>query len=63
MVRGALTTLVAVLAIDHLDLGDSGVGLLGSAIGIGGLERHVSGARKLAADIVIAFAHRSDLLM
>ena len=37
MVRGALTTLVAVLAIDHLDLGDSGVGLLGSAIGIGGL--------------------------
>lgn len=37
MVRGALTTLVTVLAIDELGLGDSGVGLLGSAIGVGGL--------------------------
>jgi hypothetical protein len=32
--------LVTVLAIDVLALGDSGVGLLGSAIGVGGLVVH-----------------------
>lgn len=36
-VRGALTTFLTVLAIDVLGLGDSGVGLLGAAIGVGGL--------------------------
>ena len=49
-VRGALTTLVAVLAIDELGLGDSGVGLLGSAIGVGGLVG--------AAGVLAAGAHR-----
>lgn len=50
MVRGALTTLVTVLAIDELGLGDSGVGLLGSAIGVGGLVG--------AAGVLAAGTHR-----
>ena len=36
-VRGALTTYLAVLAIDTLAMGEPGVGLLGAAIGLGGL--------------------------
>jgi predicted MFS family arabinose efflux permease len=36
-VRGMLTTLIVVAAIQLLDLGDSGVGLLNAAVGLGGL--------------------------
>ena len=36
-VRGALTTYLAILSIEVLGLGESGVGLLGAAIGFGGL--------------------------
>jgi len=36
-VRGALTTYLAVLAIDTLAMGEPGVGLLGAAMGVGGL--------------------------
>jgi Major Facilitator Superfamily/Cyclic nucleotide-binding domain len=58
VVRGALTTYLAVLAIEVLDLGDSGVGLLGTAIGVGGilgalgtLSRH---GRRLAPLFAVA---------
>jgi MFS family permease len=37
IVRGALTTYLAILAIEVLGLGDPGVGLLGAAIGLGGI--------------------------
>ena len=37
LVYGALTVLVAVLALDLLDLGPEGVGFLNAAIGAGGL--------------------------
>lgn len=36
-VRGALTTFLTVLAIDALGMGEAGVGLLGAAMGVGGL--------------------------
>ena len=36
-VRGMLTTLIVVASIQLLDLGDSGVGLLNAAVGLGGL--------------------------
>jgi MFS family permease len=36
-VRGMLTTLIVVASIQLLDLGDSGVGILNAAIGLGGL--------------------------
>jgi MFS family permease len=36
-VRGMLTTLIVVASIELLDLGDSGVGLLNAAVGLGGL--------------------------
>ena len=36
-VRGALTTFIAILAIEVLGMGDAGVGLLGAAIGAGGI--------------------------
>jgi MFS family permease len=36
-VRGALTTFLAVLAIEVLGMGDGGVGILGAAIGLGGI--------------------------
>jgi MFS family permease len=36
-VYGALTVLTAVLALDVLDMGASGVGLLNSAVGVGGI--------------------------
>jgi hypothetical protein len=37
LVRGALTTFLAVLAIEVLGMGDGGVGVLGAAIGLGGI--------------------------
>ena len=36
-VRGALTTFIAILAIEVLGMGDAGVGILGAAIGAGGI--------------------------
>src|SRR5829696_4157355 len=36
-VRGALTTLIAILAIEELGMGDAGVGILSAAIGAGGI--------------------------
>ena len=36
-VRGALTTYLAVVSIELLGMGDAGVGILGAAIGVGGL--------------------------
>ena len=36
-VRGALTTFLAILAIEVLGMGDGGVGVLGAAIGLGGI--------------------------
>jgi cyclic nucleotide-binding protein len=37
VVRGALTTFLAVLAIEVLGIGDAGVGVLGAALGVGGI--------------------------
>jgi hypothetical protein len=37
LVRGALTVLVVVLAVDVLDIGEPGVGWLSAALGLGGL--------------------------
>jgi MFS family permease len=37
IVRGALTTFLAILAIEVLGMGDAGVGILGAAIGAGGI--------------------------
>ncbi|MFL5778225.1 MAG: cyclic nucleotide-binding domain-containing protein [Chloroflexota bacterium] len=37
IVRGAVTSFLAILAIETLGMGDSGVGLLGAAIGAGGI--------------------------
>ena len=37
MVRGLLTTLVVVLSVNLIHLGEAGVGLLGAAMGVGGI--------------------------
>jgi MFS family permease len=55
MVAGALSVLIVVTAFDLLDQGDSGVGLLNAASGIGGLAGAVVafalvGRKRLAAD-------------
>jgi hypothetical protein len=42
--RGALTVLVVAAAIDLLELGDAGVGLLTAAVGFGGLVGSAAGA-------------------
>jgi predicted MFS family arabinose efflux permease len=60
-VRGALTTYMAILAIEVLGLGESGVGLLGAAIGLGGLAGSVASltlgsSRGLAAVAMLALA-------
>jgi MFS family permease len=54
LVCGALTVLVAAVALDLLDLGDAGLGLLNSALGIGGIvgvgvSAMLAGRRNLAA--------------
>ena len=36
---GALNVLVVIAALTILDLGESGVGVLNAAIGVGGLDR------------------------
>jgi MFS family permease len=56
LVAGALNVFVVVLALDVLDLGEAGVGILDSAIGIGGLigaavTLALVGRRRLANDL------------
>jgi len=60
-VRGLLTTLIVVSAIELLGMGDSGVGLLNAAIGLGGLAGALSalgltGGPGLARVFTIALA-------
>lgn len=52
-VRGALNTYLAILAIETLGMGNAGVGLLGAAIGVGGIAGaiaalHLGSRRRLA---------------
>ena len=60
-VRGMLTTLIVVASIELLDLGDSGVGLLTAAVGLGGLLGAVGAVGltripRLAAAFAVALA-------
>ncbi len=57
VVRGALTTFLAVLAIEVLGMGDAGVGVLGAAIGLGGIVGAL-GALGVGADrrLAVVFA-------
>ncbi len=56
-VRGALTTFLAILAIEVLGMGDAGVGVLGAAIGLGGIVGAL-GALAIGADrrLAVVFA-------
>jgi hypothetical protein len=59
VVRGALTTFLAILAIEVLGMGDGGVGVLGAAIGLGGIAGAfialgIGADRRLATVFVIA---------
>jgi hypothetical protein len=58
-VRGALTTFIAILAIEVLGMGDAGVGTLGAAIGLGGIAGAlaalaVGAERRLAAVFAVS---------
>jgi MFS family permease len=58
-VRGALTTFIAILAIEVLGMGDAGVGVLGAAIGLGGIAGAlaalaVGSERRLASVFAVA---------
>jgi predicted MFS family arabinose efflux permease len=58
-VRGALTTFIAILAIEVLGMGDAGVGVLGAAIGLGGIAGAlaalaVGSERRLASLFAVA---------
>ena len=55
--RGALTTFLAILAIEVLGMGDAGVGVLGAAIGLGGIAGAL-GALAIGADrrLAVLFA-------
>ena len=60
-VRGLLITLIVVASIELLDMGDTGVGLLNAAIGLGGLFGAIGalglvGARRLTTVFGIALA-------
>jgi Cyclic nucleotide-binding domain len=60
-VRGMLTTLIVVASIQLLGLGDSGVGLLNAAVGLGGLVGALgavglTGIPRLAAAFAVALA-------
>ena len=60
-VRGLLVTLIVVAALELLDMGDAGVGLLNAAIGLGGLAGAIaalrlSGGKGLGAIYVVALA-------
>ncbi len=55
LIAGALNVLIVVTALELLDLGDSGVGFLNSAVGVGGLFGAVAafalvGRQRLASD-------------
>ncbi len=59
VVRGALTTFIAILAIEVLGMGDAGVGILGAAIGLGGIAGAlaalaIGGERRLAPLFALA---------
>src|SRR5262249_25563603 len=54
-VRGLMVTLTVVAAIELLDMGDSGVGLLNAAFGLGGLLGSL-GALALGGGLVRVFA-------
>jgi hypothetical protein len=56
-VRGALTTFLAILAIEVLGIGDAGVGVLGAAIGLGGIAGALA-ALAIGADrrLAVVFA-------
>ncbi len=59
VVRGALTTFIAILAIEVLGMGDAGVGILGAAVGLGGIvgalaALGIGAERRLATVFVIA---------
>jgi MFS family permease len=61
LVAGALNVLVVVTALDLLDLGESGVGRLNAAIGLGGLAGVAAslalvGYRRLAGPFVVGIA-------
>jgi MFS family permease len=58
LVAGALNVLIVVAALELLDLGESGVGFLNSAVGIGGLLGALGafaliGSQRLASDFAI----------
>jgi len=58
LVAGALNVLIVVTALELLDLGNSGVGFLNSAVGVGGLLGAVAafalvGRQRLASDFAI----------
>jgi hypothetical protein len=60
-VRGLLITLVVVAAVELLDTGDAGVGLLNAAIGLGGLAGSIAalrlgGGRQLGTVCALALA-------
>ena len=60
-VRGLLITLIVVASIELLDMGDTGVGLLNAAIGLGGLlgalgALGLGGGKNLARACIIALA-------
>lgn len=61
LIRGALTVLIVVSAIDLLGMGDPGVGLLTAALGLGGLAGGVAatalvGQRRLGPWFVVGIA-------
>jgi len=61
LVAGALNVLIVVSALDLLDLGESGVGFLNSAVGVGGLLGAAAaivlvGRRRLASDFGLGLA-------
>lgn len=58
LIAGALNVLIVVAALDLLDLGESGVGFLNSAVGVGGLIGSLVaiglvGRRRLASDFAL----------
>ncbi|MEW6223343.1 MAG: cyclic nucleotide-binding domain-containing protein [Chloroflexota bacterium] len=61
LVRGALTTFLVILALDVLDMGEAGVGVLGAAIGLGGVAGAIAALamgtrRSLAPVFALALA-------
>ncbi len=61
-VRGALAVLLVVLALETLDLGESGVGWLAAAVGLGGLFGAVMASRVVRLDRLARFMVTGVLL-